>query len=363
MPRPASTGYTTARRNARHDVFLHKNEEAIVPLRLQIEVVQQRAAKALAAEIARAEKIAKHDLAFALTLERIGRKEWAKNEDLVDDPMVELEDSINLVDEPINLVDYPINLTDDPIDLVDDPVCGAAGPSCRLSRSERKRLSYQASKAGSSPREASHAPRSVSKAGTQLSTLSVGKGKRPPSDERSSPERSSSSSKKRRKEAAQANNSSAGKAPIEPDAKSTRAPKFSCNICFDDFSAHKVLSAGDMDRPSSSSGLPGCGHHTCRDCMRQYVRSQLAERKVVYSVVVSLLRKGKTAEEDLKALREAELRSAIDPSQRLYCPHKKCSALLMRSEDDQRDSPSECPKCYRLFCPTCLVPGWHKVTP
>eukprot|EP00798_Chlamydomonas_sp_ICE-L_P025229 gene25229-10875_t len=96
------------------------------------------------------------------------------------------------------------------------------------------------------------------------------------------------------------------------DPMATADARFPCIICFDEFDFCDVLSGGDMAGPSSSSTMPGCGHYTCRDCMRQH------------------------------ALRQAEVLSAIDPSQRVYCPFKECSALLMSSEDYARDRPSEC---------------------
>eukprot|EP00798_Chlamydomonas_sp_ICE-L_P025231 gene25231-10877_t len=110
----------------------------------------------------------------------------------------------------------------------------------------------------------------------------------------------------------------------------------SCIICFDEFSLRDILSAGDMDGPSSSSTMPGCGHHTCRDCMRQYVRTQLSERK--YPLMCPA----------------ASCSSAIGDKV------VECSALLLNSEDYARDRPSECLECNCLFFPTCRITAWHK---
>jgi hypothetical protein len=57
-----------------------------------------------------------------------------------------------------------------------------------------------------------------------------------------------------------------------------------------------------------------------------------------------------------------EVESAIHPQQRIYCPHKDCSALLlMPDEKELCVGASVCPECQRLLCANCLIPGWHEV--
>ena len=63
----------------------------------------------------------------------------------------------------------------------------------------------------------------------------------------------------------------------------------------------------------------------------------------------------------MQVLRELEVQHAIGAADSLYCPHKDCSALLVKPEEDVSDEPSECPECGRVFCATCKIPGWHKV--
>ncbi|KAG1669196.1 hypothetical protein FOA52_001447 [Chlamydomonas sp. UWO 241] len=55
-----------------------------------------------------------------------------------------------------------------------------------------------------------------------------------------------------------------------------------------------------------------------------------------------------------------EVESSIHPSQRLYCPHKDCSTLLLRPEEGEPEGPMVCPACERTLCASCLIPGWHE---
>lgn len=74
----------------------------------------------------------------------------------------------------------------------------------------------------------------------------------------------------------------------------------------------------------------------------------------------------------MQAFERMEVEAAIPLAQRVYCPHKDCSALLLRpeagAEDDggpeaASEGPATCPACSRAFCPRCNLPGWHKVRP
>ncbi|KAE8700740.1 P-loop containing nucleoside triphosphate hydrolases superfamily protein [Hibiscus syriacus] len=44
--------------------------------------------------------------------------------------------------------------------------------------------------------------------------------------------------------------------------------------------------------------------------------------------------------------------------ERLYCPFKDCSALLLNDNQGEAMAETECPNCHRLFCVQCNVP-WH----
>ncbi len=54
---------------------------------------------------------------------------------------------------------------------------------------------------------------------------------------------------------------------------------------------------------------------------------------------------------------------AIDPSQRLYCPYKNCSAFMEGLTESERleNGRTTCPTCTRAFCVNCKIPGWHEV--
>ena len=66
----------------------------------------------------------------------------------------------------------------------------------------------------------------------------------------------------------------------------------------------------------------------------------------------------------LQAYVQMSVEHGVVPAQRVYCPHKDCSALLIRPgprEEAALRGPSECPSCHRGFCLCCHSPGWHKV--
>ncbi|KAL9672019.1 hypothetical protein QQ045_009593 [Rhodiola kirilowii] len=49
--------------------------------------------------------------------------------------------------------------------------------------------------------------------------------------------------------------------------------------------------------------------------------------------------------------------SMILGSQKVYCPYKDCSAMLV-DDGEEEVMASECPHCHRLFCAKCKV-SWH----
>ena len=62
-----------------------------------------------------------------------------------------------------------------------------------------------------------------------------------------------------------------------------------------------------------------------------------------------------------QVLQNVEVEFAIPQSQRLYCPHKECSAVLMKAEPACPGVPAQCPQCKRCFCADCLFPASHQV--
>jgi E3 ubiquitin-protein ligase RNF144 len=50
--------------------------------------------------------------------------------------------------------------------------------------------------------------------------------------------------------------------------------------------------------------------------------------------------------------------SSIPLNQKIYCPYKNCSLLLVNNGAENFTC-CQCPSCYRLFCAQCKVP-WHE---
>jgi len=74
----------------------------------------------------------------------------------------------------------------------------------------------------------------------------------------------------------------------------------------------------------------------------------------------------------LEVLAQRQIEAAIPETERIYCPFRDCSALLMKSATDSEKPSSsahppptaassfcvECEVCHRAFCEVCVVP-WH----
>ncbi|KAG2437563.1 hypothetical protein HYH02_011205 [Chlamydomonas schloesseri] len=79
-----------------------------------------------------------------------------------------------------------------------------------------------------------------------------------------------------------------------------------------------------------------------------------------------VLLRGVAGRAEEQALAELEVLAAIPPSQRLYCPHPDCSALMERPDAGRplllvagNERPETCLSCLRQFCAQCSIPGWH----
>ncbi|KAL6979865.1 RBR-type E3 ubiquitin transferase [Sarracenia purpurea var. burkii] len=154
-------------------------------------------------------------------------------------------------------------------------------------------------------------------------------------------------------------NSSKGISIIErgqsSNSNSDAVTTFVCEICVD-------------QKPSSGSlRIMGCSHSYCSECMIKYVASKLQENITQVRCPAS----------DCNGILEPEYcRSILPPevfdrwgnalceavilaAEKIYCPFKDCSALLI---NDGGGGPiitqTECPYCWRLFCAQCKVP-WH----
>ncbi|CAI9113803.1 OLC1v1014483C1 [Oldenlandia corymbosa var. corymbosa] len=113
-----------------------------------------------------------------------------------------------------------------------------------------------------------------------------------------------------------------------------------------------------------------CNHVFCNDCIRQHVEARLEESSTTRSIVCPAV----DCKEEIEfhycqsIMPETLLRkwdkilceSSIDSSQKIYCPFKDCSAMmLMDTEEEVISSRTECFACFRLFCARCSVP-WHQ---
>ncbi|KAG2440131.1 hypothetical protein HXX76_004244 [Chlamydomonas incerta] len=162
-------------------------------------------------------------------------------------------------------------------------------------------------------------------------------------------------------------------------AAALRGPTTECLSCFDRYPPDQVTCAG-ADGASSSSGVAGCGHFFCRGCLTAFVRGVVGDRK--FPVPCPMGGGGAGAAggckqqlsrdaarhalrghaKDLQAFDMLEAESGIEENLRIYCPHKSCSVLLIRPEEQDipADHPMSCPACSRAFCVRCRIPGWHK---
>ncbi|XP_043693981.1 E3 ubiquitin-protein ligase RNF144A-like isoform X3 [Telopea speciosissima] len=136
-------------------------------------------------------------------------------------------------------------------------------------------------------------------------------------------------------------------------ASSSNDPTVVCEICV------------ELKSQSELFNIKGCTHSYCSECMVKYVASKIQEN-------ITLIR---CPESNCKGVLEPEFCQSILPpevfdrwgnalceslflgSQKLYCPYKDCSALLL-DDGGEVVQESECPNCRRLFCAQCKVP-WH----
>ncbi len=64
-----------------------------------------------------------------------------------------------------------------------------------------------------------------------------------------------------------------------------------------------------------------------------------------------------------QVLQLIEVEYAIPLAQRVYCPHKDCSAMIMKSAAVcPGRATSQCPQCKRGFCLDCMFPNGHQAS-
>ncbi|KAL5077247.1 hypothetical protein RYX36_016231 [Vicia faba] len=129
--------------------------------------------------------------------------------------------------------------------------------------------------------------------------------------------------------------------------------RFNCGICFESVTFSKI------------STNTSCNHPFCTNCMSKYVNVQINKNATKVSCPnpeCSVELKPQHLQSILPTKLIVEWESAICESsislkQRIYCPYKNCSLLLVNDGVEAVTS-CECPSCHRLFCAQCKVP-WH----
>jgi len=149
-------------------------------------------------------------------------------------------------------------------------------------------------------------------------------------------------------------------------ASAGKEKRESCTICLEDTDVTKI------------HAVKGCGHRFCFSCMKEHVKV-----KLLHGMLPACPQDGCTKKltvEGSKIFLSPQLleimvqrvrEGQIPPSQKIYCPYPKCSALMSLSEviHPMQESSSKytvadiatlrkCVKCRGSFCISCKVP-WH----
>ncbi|XP_059279542.1 E3 ubiquitin-protein ligase RSL1-like isoform X2 [Lycium ferocissimum] len=109
----------------------------------------------------------------------------------------------------------------------------------------------------------------------------------------------------------------------------------------------------------------GCSHSFCYECTSKHIMARISQKsKVIGCPGVSCCAaldvnacRFMIPEEALILWDESVCQSMILDSQKLYCPFRDCSALLVNDSEVSIER-IECPLCKRSFCAACRVP-WH----
>ncbi|XP_010535232.2 PREDICTED: probable E3 ubiquitin-protein ligase RNF217 [Tarenaya hassleriana] len=126
-----------------------------------------------------------------------------------------------------------------------------------------------------------------------------------------------------------------------------------------------------MEEKSSSDifrGTTSCTHSYCTDCTASYVaikiRESSARIKCPAVECTQLLEpytcRNLVPRDVFERWEDFLCESLILASERVYCPHKDCSALMVEDggNTEVTVTATECPRCHRLFCAQCKV-TWH----
>ncbi|KAL6630607.1 hypothetical protein ACP70R_028458 [Stipagrostis hirtigluma subsp. patula] len=149
-------------------------------------------------------------------------------------------------------------------------------------------------------------------------------------------------------------------------ANATKEKRETCAICLEDTDISKF------------HAVEGCAHRFCFSCMKEHVKVKLR-----HGMLPACPQDGCTTKlsvdgskiflspQLLEIMVERIKEGQIPPTQKIYCPYPKCSALMSLSEltNPMQESSSKytvadaatlrkCVKCRGSFCIRCKVP-WH----
>jgi len=137
---------------------------------------------------------------------------------------------------------------------------------------------------------------------------------------------------------------------------SSQSSKSLCDICLVSVKDSKIFKNGS------------CSHPFCTKCISKYVKV-LRKEKVVTVKCPDPECSIDLKPENLQSIlpkkvivdwESAICESSIDFNQKIYCPYKNCSLLLVNDGEEGVTGCEccNCPSCHRLFCAQCKVP-WH----
>ncbi|KAI0766295.1 hypothetical protein BC629DRAFT_1596450 [Irpex lacteus] len=159
-----------------------------------------------------------------------------------------------------------------------------------------------------------------------------------------------------------------------------------CGICLDEFQlVHSPLNATKLRPTASSTELPfgmtlGCPseHAYCQACLVQYIQTKIHPANdgsgsvdaVVFPIrcpecPIDVWEVGVTDDVAERVLSEKGMllwhqQRLLDSLPRIYCPNKKCSALVRTHENvDEAQAAVPCPACDTPMCIPCRA-VWHE---
>ncbi|KAG2635081.1 probable E3 ubiquitin-protein ligase RNF144A-B [Panicum virgatum] len=135
--------------------------------------------------------------------------------------------------------------------------------------------------------------------------------------------------------------------------KRSKRSRFNCAICF------------EMVEVSEKFVVSHCAHAFCNSCVGRYVAGKIAENVAVVGCPDPGCEEGVVEMDLCRDIVPPELFDRWNVAlcenmlgdDKLYCPFKDCSALLI-NDATVKIRETECPHCHRLFCARCRVP-WH----